>query len=188
MKTNYPTYRKPTTPTRFSQTNKTEPGVKCGAYTPQTSRKEKQIPATSQIPVTMILWLSWHMVCACWQLAYTNTTHPKLQLTTLGTTRHKVTEVEHNTKERADRRKGVCKNCDNIIKNNVCQLCWSATDLEVHFSHCAADWVLLILNGLTAKTIVYADFVWSQSHDIWFQNPSTGEKLFLKDVNLSGLK
>lgn len=52
--------------------------------------------------------------------------------------------------------------------------------------HCRLS--LLILNGLTAKTTVYADFVCSQSLDIWFQNLYTGENLFLKDVNLSGFK
>lgn len=117
------------------------------------------------------LWLSWHMVCACWQLAYTNTTHPKLQLITSGTTHPVETEVECNTKEKADRRKGAYKNCNNVVKKKVRWLCWPATDLKLHFSHCTADWVLLILNGLTAKTTVYADFVCSQVS--WYLVPKS---------------
>lgn len=70
-----------------------------------------------------------------------------------GTTHPMATEVDRNTKKRAERSKGVCKNCNTIVKKNVHQLYGSATDLKVHFSHCTAEWVLLTLNGLTAKQL-----------------------------------
>lgn len=34
-----------------------------------------------------------------------------------------VAEVERDTKEKADRRKGVYRNCNNTVKKKVCQLC-----------------------------------------------------------------
>lgn len=113
--TKNPTYRKPI---KFQctvklQTNENEPGMKCGGSPLSDSKGRKKIPTSLCFP-----WQrrgrnvqyhyhnppgTWR---ACWQLAYTITTHPKLKPTTLGTTHPVVIEVERNTKERGRQEEG----------------------------------------------------------------------------------